>query len=192
MKKIGIILLMFLFATSVCAQEDQSGVEIYKIRNIWKIGFVSANASLDNYGKTAFGLTYGQVKKYGYFATVMTNFNFDGFKSEYECGDDLLINGYYPEYTKENFMSFSILGGFVYRLNGFFYLRTGAGFGAKVLSYNMIDDKRVRNIDTSAIGVDLLVGTMFCYRRMLVSLDCVTTNFKYVEGRIGIGIYYKR
>ena len=201
MKRLVLILLM-LSAIFVQAQEDnerrvlqdsRDNAEVYRIENIHKIGFLTLNASYDNYGKTAFGLTYGVVKRYGWYASVMTNFNFKGFQTDYNCDADFFVGPDYPMYTgKDNYTSFSAMGGFMYSLNRLLYLRAGVGFGAKILSYELNNKKQVKNATESAMGVDLSVGAVFRFKKIMLSLDCVTTNGKYYEARLGLGINYKR
>ena len=174
-------------------QADQSDAEVYKIEYVNKVSFITLNASYDNYGKPAFGLTYGVMKRFGWYASVMTNFNFKGLSTDYSCDSKFFVGDDYPMYTgKDNYTSLSAMGGFLCYLNRFFSVRAGAGFGAKVLSYELKDKKQVKNTAESALGVDVSAGAMFRYKRLLVSLDCVTTNFKYYEARLGVGINYKR
>lgn len=201
MKRLVLVLLLLL-AMVARAQEDndrkvlqdnQGNVEVYKIENVQKIGFVTLNVSYDNYGKTAFGLTYGVVKRYGWYASIMTNFNFKGFHTDYDCNADFFVGPDYPMYTgKDNFTSFSAMGGFMYYVNRFLYLRAGVGFGAKILSYELNNKKQVKNTTESAMGIDLSAGAVFHFKKLLLSLDCVTTNFKYYEARLSFGINYKR
>ena len=184
-----LLLASLYFLSVMCFRQ----AEIRKIENVQKIGFVTLNAAVDNYGKPSFGLTYGQMKRFGWFASVMTNFNFKGLKTDYECNEKFFVGDDYPMYTgKDNFSSFSAMGGFIYYLNRFLSVRAGVGFGAKVLSYELVDKKQVKNTAESAMGVDLSAGAMFRYNHLLLSVDCVTTNFKYFEARLGVGINYKK
>ena len=202
MKRILLISAMLFLSMMCFAQEDQkikveqdsqSDVEIYKIEYVQSIGFVTLNASYNNYGKPSFGLTYGVMKRFGWYASVMTNFNFKGLSTDYSCDSKFFVGDDYPMYTgKDNYTSLSAMGGFVYYLNMFFSVRAGVGFGARVLSYELLDKKYVKNTAESAVGVDLSAGAMFRFKKLMLSLDCVTTNFKYYEARLGVGLNYKK
>ena len=188
MKK-TILLLPLLLLTMMSFGQ----AEIHKIENVQKIGFVTLNASMNNYSEPSFGLTYGQMRRFGWFASVMTNFNFKGLSTDYECNDKFFVGDDYPMYTgKDNYTSLSVMGGFVYYLNRFLSVRAGVGYGARVLSYELEDTKQVKNISESAVGVDLSGGLMLRYNYLLLSVDCVTTNFKYFEARLGLGFNYKK
>ncbi len=153
--------------------------------------FLTLNASYNNYGKLQYGLTFGSMKKMGWFGSLMTNFNFKGLSTEYQCGNDFLVDGKYPLYTgKEVYSSISAIGGVMFRITDPIALRVGAGFGMRSYAYEMVDGKYVKNTDISTTGLEVSVGAHYKYKKLVVSLDFVTTNFKYYEAKIGIGMGY--
>lgn len=157
-------------------------------RQIPKITFITLNGAYTNTENPSVGFTFGQVQKFGWFASVMSGFNFAGLApvavsdAEGFVGEDLPF--YKDEYAKT---VLSIMGGGVMRLNDMMYVKVGAGFGNRSLSWKTLDDRWVRNSGWSAVGVDVSAGLMFNFGGFVLSLDAVTTNFSIFEGKIGLG-----
>lgn len=150
--------------------------------------FLTLNASVNKFGDFAYGLTLGKINKFGWFASIMTNFNFTGFSTDFECDADLLVNGYYPVYTgKEVYTSFSVVGGLMMRIVKPLSARIGIGYGNRTLSYETLEDKWVKNSSVSVQGVDVQLGLQYNLKGFVVSADCVATNFKAFEAKIGLG-----
>ena len=153
--------------------------------------FLTLNASYNNYGKLAYGLTIGSMKKMGWFVSVMSNFNFKGLSTDKECGNDFLVDGYYPFYTgKQVYTSISATGGVMFKLVDELALKVGVGYGVRNAAYEMTDGKYVKNTDVSTAGMEVSVGAHYKIKKFIVSLDCVTTNFKVFEAKLGIGMGY--
>ncbi len=161
-------------------------------KRIPKITFATLNGAYTNTNNPSVGFTIGQVQKYGWFATVMSGFNFAGLApaatsdADGFVGEDLPF--YKDEYTKT---VLSVMGGGVMRLNDMMYLKAGLGFGNRSLSWKTLDDRWVRNGGYSAVGVDVSAGMMFTFGGFVLSLDAVTTNFNIFEGRIGLGYSFE-
>ncbi len=157
-----------------------------------KITFITLNGGYTNTENPSLGFTFGQVQKFGWFASVMSGFHFAGIApaavsdAEGFVGEDLPF--YKDEYAKT---MLSVMGGGVMRLNDMMYLKAGLGFGNRSLSWKTLDDRWVRNGGYSAVGVDVSAGMMFRFGGFVLSLDAVTTNFKIFEGRIGLGYSFE-
>ena len=156
------------------------------------ITFITLNGGYTNTENLSVGLTFGQVKKFGWFASVMTGFNYDGFDLAMPVSDaEGFVGESFPFYKDEYAKTvFSVMGGGVMRLNDMIYVKAGLGFGNRSLSWKTLDSRWVRNGGYSAVGLDASVGAMFILKNFVVSLDgVVTTNFSNVifEGRIGLG-----
>lgn len=163
-----------------------------------RLYFFTVNGAYTNPENPSVGLTFGQVnsfgkeKRLGWFASVMSGFNYAGFNTSLPVSDANGIVGedlpfYKDEYAKT---VFSIIGGGVIRVYDLLYVKAGLGYGNRSLSWKTIDDRWVRNGGYSAVGLDASVGAMCIYKGFVVSLDgVVTTNFgnAIFEGRIGIG-----
>ena len=166
--------------------------QVQKPKRISKITFITLNGAMTNTQNPSLGVSFGQVQKYGWFATVMSGFNFAGLApaavsdAEGFVGEDLPF--YKDEYART---TLSIMGGGVMRLNDMMFLKAGLGFGNRSLSWKTLDDRWVRNSGYSAVGADLSAGMMFNFGQFVLSLDAVTTNFSIFEGRIGLGYSFE-
>ncbi len=172
--------------------KDAQQTQAPKVKRIPKITFITLNGAYTNTENPSVGFTFGQVQKFGWFASVMSGFNFAGLApaavsdAEGFVGEDLPF--YKDEYAKT---VLSVMGGGVMRLNDMMYLKAGVGFGNRSLSWKTLDDRWVRNGGYSAVGVDVTAGMMFRFGGFVLSLDAVTTNFKIFEGRVGLGYSFE-
>ena len=147
--------------------------------------FVTANGAMMNTGLMSYGLTVGSVKEAGWFVSVMSNFNFG--KADADSDGDGFVNGIYPAYTTSKDSRLSIIGGVVIKLDGPVCMRIGAGYGKKEKLWNTEGGKLVKYGGESYSGVDTSLGLQLNIKGLTVSLDAVTTNFKTLEAKIGIG-----
>ncbi len=172
--------------------QEPPQAQLPQVNRISKITFVTLNGAYTNTENPSVGFTVGQVKKFGWFVSAMSGFNFAGLApaavsdAEGFVGEDLPF--YKDEYAKT---VLSVMGGGVMRLNDMMYIKAGAGFGNRSLSWKTLDDRWVRNGGYSAVGVDVSAGMMFRFGGFVLSLDAVTTNFKIFEGRIGLGYSFE-
>ena len=179
--------IRFKFVTKE-AQQTQAP----KVKQVPKITFITLNGAYTNTENPSAGFTFGQVQKFGWFASVMSGFHFAGLApaavsdAEGFVGEDLPF--YKDEYAKT---VLSVIGGGVMRLNDMMYLKVGAGFGNRSLSWKTLDDRWVRNSGYSAVGIDVSAGMMFNFGGFVLSLDAVTTNFSIFEGKIGLGYSFE-
>lgn len=150
--------------------------------------FMTVNGAYSNYGDLSYGLTIGSYKRIGWFISLMSNFNFNGFSYDYECNNDFWVGDYYPEYTgDEYYTSLSAMLGLVVRIAKPVALRIGAGYGIRNTVYGTVDGVKIRNAHISANGLDASLGVQLKFGAFVFSLDGVTTNFKIYETKIGIG-----
>jgi hypothetical protein len=179
--------IRFKFVTKEAQQ-----TQVPKVKRIPKITFATLNGAYTNTENPSIGFTIGQVQKFGWFASVMSGFHFAGLApaavsdAEGFVGEDLPF--YKDEYAKT---VLSIMGGGVMRLNDMMFLKVGAGFGNRSLSWKTLDNRWVRNSGYSAVGVDVSAGLMFNFGGFVLSLDAVTTNFSIFEGKIGLGYSFE-
>jgi len=152
--------------------------------------FYTLNAAYSVAPQWSFGLTVGNVKNVGWFATVMTNFNFKS--ANLECdGNGLItegVNSYYPVYTKSSTSRFSIMGGLVFSLGKTSALRAGLGYGFRNKFWETQDGNLVKSMGESFKGLDYTAGIQFNFRGFVLSVDAVTTQFKTLEFKLGIGL----
>jgi len=153
--------------------------------------FLTLNASVSQYNNLSYGITLGSMKKFGWFTSVTTNFNFNS-KADFECDADHYVtvdgDSYYPEYTgTESYSSLSVMGGVLMRLGGPVALRVGAGYGMRAKRYETNNSYWVKNTAISQQGFDASLGLQFNFRGFVLSIDGVTTNGKTYEIKIGLG-----
>lgn len=150
--------------------------------------FVTANASINKYGDLSYGLTFGRVSKFGFFASVMSSFDFNGFKTDFECDTEGYVDGNYPIYTgKESVTSLSAIAGLMMRIYKPLSVRLGAGYGTRIISYETLDSKWIKNTSLSYSGIDVQLGLQCNIGGFVLSVDGVTTSFKEYEAKVGLG-----
>ena len=154
------------------------------------ITFVTANASVSNYGTPSFGVTFGKVKKVGWFVSATTNFNFQKAELVTENG---LIDGYFPGYQQGSRRNarLSLLGGVVVKLYGPLCFRAGAGYGSDTTLWTTLGGQTVKFPSESFSGIEATLGMQLNIKGLTVSLDMLTTNFKTLEAKIGVGVCFK-
>ena len=154
------------------------------------ITFVTANASVSNYGTPSFGVTFGKVKKVGWFVSATTNFNFKKAELVTEYG---LIDGSFPGYQQGSRRNarFSLLGGVVVKLYGPLCFRAGAGYGSNTNLWTTLGGQTVKFSTESFSGIEATLGMQLNIKGLTVSLDMLTTNFKTLEAKIGVGVCFK-
>ena len=152
------------------------------------INFLTVNAAYSVAPQMSYGLTYGQVKKLGWFVSAMTNFGFRFDANEWEelyslySSDEAIISG------NSSKARLSLTGGLLLRLGGPVYMKLGAGYGVRVKCWEMSSGGWYEYTPDTYRGVDLTAGLMFNTNGCAISADVVTTNFKTLEFKLGIGI----
>ena len=163
-----------------------------KVKRIPKYTFATLNGAYTNTNNPSVGFTIGQVQKFGWFASVMSGFNFAGIAPAATSDADGFVGEDLPFYKDEYAKTvLSVMGGGVMRLNDMMYLKSGVGFGNRSLSWKTLDNRWVRNGGYSAVGVDVSAGMMFRFGGFVLSLDAVTTNFSIFEGKVGLGYSFE-
>lgn len=157
------------------------------------VTFVTLNAAYDFDATPSFGFCVGSVKKFGWFVTAMSNFQFDAMKYNKVADANGLVEGSYPSYSGSALHSrISIMGGLVYQIEGPVYIRLGAGYGSSITSQKSMDGNMVRISNYTAEGVDATAGIQLNLKGFTISADAVTTNFKTIEAKIGLGYCWKK
>ena len=97
------------------------------------------------------------------------------------------VDGEYPYYTGEKCnMRISVMGGAMMKVAKPLYLRAGVSYGMRVISW-YTKDNLVKMPDDSWTGVDVSLGAQLHLKGFVISLEAVTTSFKDVEGKVGVG-----
>ena len=146
------------------------------------INFITLNAAYSSAPQTSFGLTYGRVKRVGWYVSAMSGLDFTGFNTIDENYEEVILTG------ETASTRLSVMGGIIVRIGGPVYFKTGAGLGMRMKVCETIDGNYVEYKPDTFKGVDLGAGLQFNLRNITFGVDAVTTNFKYAEVRLGIGV----
>ena len=153
--------------------------------SVW---FATANAAYSLAPQASFGFSVGQVKRFGWFFSAMSNFGFKAMQYNYTADADGYVDGEYPYYTGEKCnMRISVMGGAMMKVAEPLYLRAGVGYGQRVKSWYISDGRLVKMSDDSWTGVDVSLGAQVHLKGFVLSFEAVTTSFKDVEGKVGVG-----
>lgn len=149
------------------------------------VNFLTLNAAYSVAPQISFGFTYGQVKKIGWFVSAMTNFGFRLKANEWE---ELYSADEATTSDNSSKARLSLTGGLLLRLGGPVYMKLGAGYGVRVKCWELSSGEWYEYTPDTYRGVDLTAGLMFNTNGCAISADVVTTNFKTIEFKLGIGI----
>ena len=158
------------------------------------VGFVTLNGAYDFMNYTpSYGFCVGMVKKVGWFVTATSNFQFDAMKADKVADANGLVDGSYPSYSGESSRTrISAMAGLLVKLGGPVCMRIGAGYGLNQLSQGTTEGSLVKISANSYQGVDATLGLQFNLKGFTLTADAVTTNFKTIEAKIGLGYCWKR
>lgn len=152
------------------------------------VNFMTLNAAYSIAPQMSFGLTFGQVNKIGWFVNAMTNFNFR-FKAldnsnfgKYEENSVVTLTG------NDSRARLSVTAGLVCELSESVYAKVGAGYGMRVRCLEDTNGNWYQIAENTYKGLDLSAGLMYETKGYSISADVVTTNFKYIEVKLGFGI----
>ena len=161
-----------------------------KLKERWpRETFVTFNAAYGPAPQGSLGFSVGQVKRFGWFVSVMSNGNFSGFETDGVCdAQGYLPDGHLMQYTGEvSKMRLSVMAGGMMRIHGPWIARVGVGYGNRTLRWQTTDGQWLRNTAYSWQGLNLSAGVQLHLRGFVMSLEAVTTQFKNVEAKIGLG-----
>lgn len=147
------------------------------------VNFLTLNAAYSVAPQISFGFTYGQVKKIGWFVSAMTGTSFEGFNVNGRSYEEAALTG------ETASSRLSITGGVALRVgNSPVYLKAGAGYGMRVRACETIHGDYVEYTPDTYKGLEMTAGLQFNLKKITLGVDAVTTNFKYLELKLGIGI----
>lgn len=158
------------------------------------VNFLLLNGALSTAPQMSFGLTIGQVKQWGWYASVMTNFNFS--KADLTYDENGLIEGEDAPLAysfKEKVTSrWSVTAGGLCKLGSPLYLYAGVGYGKRTLLWKLEDDRLVEPSGSAYKGVSFDAGLMAHIKGFSVSAGVTTIGTDYMEIKVGIGFCLKR
>ena len=145
------------------------------------VNFITLNAAYSVAPQTSFGFTYGQVKRFGWFVSAMSNFNFIGFNTIDKPYEEVILTGNAKD------TRISVTGGVIAKIGGPVYFKAGAGCGMIIRCCETASGDYVEYTPNTYKGVDLTTGLQLNLRNLTIGVDAVTTNFQMTEIKLGIG-----
>ncbi len=151
--------------------------------------FITLNAAYSPSPQASFGFSVGQVKRFGWFVSLMSNGRFSGFDADGTCdAQGSLPDGHLMQYTGDvSKMRLSVMAGGMMRIKGPWIVRIGLGYGNRTVRWQTTDGQWLRNTAYSIQGLDISAGMQLHLRNFVMSLEAVTTQFQNVEAKIGLG-----
>lgn len=142
-----------------------------------------AGVSFNN-KQLSYSFMYGQVKRWGWYGKVKTNFNFKISNSEgYYDSHDVFWNG---ERRKGRL---AITAGVIWNMTRPVMLYAGAGYGRRWVDWETIGKQKLRIDSQSDNGAEAELGVIACWKSFLLSAG-VSLNTHYIgdsEADIAIG-----
>ena len=146
-----------------------------------KFSFVTLNAAYSVAPQLSYGISFGSVKKVGWYLSAMSNFDFTGLNVIDKPFDEVAITG------NSKTTRLSATAGLVIRMAKPVYLKLGAGYGMRIRAAETLNGQYVKYPANTYEGIEATAGVMFRLGGLTISLDAVTTNFKMMEMKVGLG-----
>jgi hypothetical protein len=154
--------------------------------------FITLNGAYSTPPCLSYGFSVGQVRRFGWFVSLMSNLGFTGYTASGTCDTGgFLENGALPIYSGTvRTDRHSVIVGGVIRLAGPLCVRVGVGYGAMLFSWETTDGVYYNNKGYSLQGIDVSGGLQLNLGHFVVSTEAVSTNFKTIEGKLGLGMSF--
>lgn len=143
--------------------------------------FFTLNLAYSPLPQWSYGFKVGQAKNVGWFISAMTNFHYKGMYKPLADGDFYQFNG------MQKTARLSAQAGLVVRPCKPLYMLFGIGYGYRTLTLQTIDQHWYSYPARTYHGVDVSLGLLFDIKHFALSAEVVTTNFKTIEAKVGLG-----
>lgn len=148
--------------------------------------FLTLNYAYSIAPQQSYGLTCGSVKNSsGWFVSVMSNFDFRGWKSSEDSSGEIILTG------RSSNSRLSLMCGFICG-KGPVGVRFGAGYGLRFKSWEAEDGVWYKYAHDSYSGLDLSVGLQANLIGCSLTADFLLADFRVVEFKFGLGINRKK
>lgn len=152
--------------------------------------FFTLNVACSGIPQWSYGFKVGQVRKAGWYVSLMTNFNFKGAFSNFNDKQDYVLTG------KQKTTRLSATAGLVVRPCKPMSILLGAGFGYRSLNIETTDGWR-NYPKRTFYGPEVAFGFMFHIKWFVLTTEVVAIPYdfnhsevkwhKRIEGKLGIG-----
>ena len=158
------------------------------------VNFILLNGAVSSFQqRPTFGLTVGQVKQLGWYASYLTNFNFT--KTDKSCDAEGHINGDISTiyiYDKTSIARWSATAGALCKLGCPVYLYAGAGYSQYNVLWRTQEGQWVHSVDYSSKGLIFEAGLMAHIKGFSISAGMSGIGTQYWEIKIGLGYCFKK
>ncbi len=162
---------------------------LVKMKKEWKKeSFFTVNAAYSIAPQLSYGLTFGQIKRFGWYVSLMSSTDFQGLSTDLTCNKDGYIDGLLPFYSKEKSTTriSGIVGG-IFKIIDPLCVKAGIGYGNRTVCWKTKDERWVKNNGLSVQGIDATIGLQGNINGFVISLEMVTTEFETLEAKLGLG-----
>ena len=150
--------------------------------------FITLNSAYSPQPQWSYGFKVGGMKTWGWYASLMSNFDFVGMGEEpFQTGKTYMLNG------DSRTFRFSAQAGLVLQPCKPISVLLGVGYGYRTIAYwskiaDYVGTGSWRSYPERTLeGVDVSLGMLFDIKGFALSAEAVTTNFQTIEARIGVG-----
>ncbi len=150
------------------------------------VDFITLNYAYTTSPQHSYGLTFGSVDNVGWFASVMSGIDFRGYTAVGKTEDMVELTG------QSASSRLSAVVGLLFSSGNKNCLRLGVGFGMRTKCWEATDGNWYKYYPDSDLGADFVLGWQRNAKHMTLSVDMVTTNFKTVEVKLGLGVNWKK
>ena len=150
------------------------------IKNMPRSTFFTVNAAYSPQPQWSCGFKVGQVKVVGWFIGAMSGFHFSGMYHPFEEDHSYAL-------TDCKRVRLSAQAGFAVRPCKPMTMLFGVGYGYRTLTYKTTNNEWFSYPKYTSHGVDVSFGFLFDIKSVAFSAEAVSTNFKTIEARVGVG-----
>ena len=150
--------------------------------------FVLVNGTFHIAPQWGCGLTVGQVKRVGWYVSLLTNGNLN-FGNDGETKSTGMVKGAYPFYsTNSRKALIAANAGMTVRIGEPLWLYVGAGYGNRQYALQTQNELWYAQSDVSHAGLSADFGLMLAIRKFILSIGAQTIGYDYLQFKGGIGI----
>ena len=154
-----------------------------------RITFFDLNYAYSTDSHNSFGVTFGQVWRFGYYVNAMTGLRYLALNADVECDRDGYIDDVVQYYSGRTTNSrYSVICGLIFRVAKPVALKVGAGYGGRALAWETGDNLWIRNAYYSNEGFEYNAGLQIFINKFNLSFDFIGSNYETTEFKIGLGI----
>ena len=151
-------------------------------RNAPKRPFFTFNGALSPQMQWSFGLRFGSVRKWGWNISLMTFIHFQAYTALTTESYDLFT------FDEKKSTRVSATVGVVWHPTRHLLLFANGGYGFRGVAYHsLLTDKYYLYNPNTFHGFEGQLGLAGAFGSVLLSVEAVTINFKYVEVKVGFG-----